>query len=337
MSGKKPWLSIIVPAYNAEKYLDDCIASIDLENHRGVQVVLVDDGSNDSTPRICDRLAREYENLTVIHRENGGSPSARNAGCTCAEGDWLWFVDSDDVIAPYALDLLSDVCSSTDADAVQIRFLEFSDGEKPAWPASIPSENPLVLTAKEFLAGIYGGKYGHYVCSFLFRADALLSKDSHIAPMLIRNEYCGWPFREDFSLYEDVVAMEEVVRRARRIDVMPLEAYGYRQVDSSMTHKRSDKAADSGLRAVRELQKYEVPVELAADKVRMELGLLFSAYKLVEDGSESLMLRKAFDTEIRGRAKVLGLFGMGVQRLVRYVLYRTGAMDLIIGWRLRRG
>ena len=105
MSGM-PWLSIIVPAYNAEKYLDDCITSIDPKCHLDVEIILVDDGSTDSTPQICDRLAGEHENLKVIHRENGGLPSARNTGCVRAEGDWVWFVDSDDVIAPYALDVL---------------------------------------------------------------------------------------------------------------------------------------------------------------------------------------------------------------------------------------
>ena len=336
MSGM-PWLSIIVPAYNAEKYLDDCITSIDPKCHLEVEIILVDDGSTDSTPQICDRLAGEHENLKVIHRENGGSPSARNTGCVRAEGDWVWFVDSDDVIAPYALDVLRGACSSTDADAVRIRFLEFTDCEKLVWPASMPSENRVALTSGEFLSGIYGGKYGHHMWSFLLRTDVLLGRNEHIVSERDRNEHRGWPFPEDFSLYEDVVAAEELVRRMRCIDVMLLVAYGYRQVGFSMTHKKSDKAADSGLRAVRELQKYDVPTELTADKARMELGLLFSAYKLIEDGAESMSLKRCFDTEIRRRAKALGLFGMGAKRFVRYVLYRTGAMDLIIGWRLRRG
>lgn len=326
MSGK-PWLSIIVPAYNAEKYLDDCVASINPKQHPDVQVVLVDDGSTDSTPKICDQLADRHKNLMVIHRENGGLPSARNAGCVRADGNWIWFVDSDDMIAPYAIDALRDTCNETEADAVQIRFLEFSDDEKPAWPTSIPPVRTIAFTAAEFLAGIYRGDFGHYMWSFLLRSDALLGRNGHHSR----------PFRENFSLYEDVVSTEDFVRRARRIDVLELEAYGYRQVSSSMTHKKSNKAADSGLRAVLELQKYDAPDELAADKARMELSLLFSAYKLVEDGADSQALKQRFDVEIRQRAKTLGLFGMGVQRLVRYVLYRTGAMDLITEWRLRHG
>ena len=334
---EKPWLSIIIPAYNAERYLCDCVASICLEDNPNVQVILVDDGSTDSTPQICDQLANRYKNLTVIHRENGGLPSARNAGCVRADGNWIWFIDADDVIAPYALETLHSGCSSTEADAIQISFLEFTDGEKPAWPASMPSVNSVALTSEEFLAGVYRGNFGHYTCSFLLRADALLGRNEHVAPTRGRNEHCGWPFREDFSLYEDVVTTEEFVRRAHRIDVLGIEAYGYRQVGSSMTHKKSDKAAYSGLRAVLELQKYDVPAELVADKVRMELGLLFSAYKLLEDGTESKALKERFDDEICKRAKALGLFGMGAQKLIRYLLYKIGAMDLIIGWRLRRG
>lgn len=336
MTGK-PWLSIIVPAYNAEKYLGDCIDSIDLEDHPDVQVILVDDGSTDSTPGVCDRLADIHKNLKAIHRENGGSPSARNAGCECAEGNWIWFVDSDDVIAPYALDALRDICASSQADAVQIRLLEFLDREKPDWPTSIRPKNAASLMPEEFLAGVYRGTYGHHMCSFLLRADALLSKNDRIAVLRSGNEHCGWPLREDFSLYEDVVTSEEFVRRAQRIDTLDFVAYGYRQVGSSLTHKKNNVAADSGLRAVLELQRYDVPASLVADKTRMELGLLFSAYKLVEDGTESKALKRHFNDEIRKCAKGLGLFGMGTQKLIRYALYRTGMMDLIIGWRLRRG
>lgn len=334
---ERPWLSIIVPAYNAEKYLCDCVASICLEDNPNVQVILVDDGSTDSTPQICDQLANRYKNLTVIHRENGGLPSARNAGCARADGNWIWFVDSDDVIAPYALNALHSACSSTEVDAVQISFIEFSNGEKPAWSSSMSLKNPVALTSDEFLAGIYRGDFGHYIPSFLLRADVLLGVDDHIVSMHNGSKRRERPFREDFSLYEDVVSTEEFVRRTHRIEVLKLEAYGYRQVGSSMTHKKSDKAADSGLRAVLELQKYDVPAELMADKARMELGLLFSAYKLLEGGTESKALKERFDDEICKRAKALGLFGMGAQKLIRYLLYRIGAMDLIIGWRLRRG
>lgn len=331
----KPWLSLVVPAYNAERFLEECVASFDLASHPDIEAVLVDDGSTDATPWICDRLASEHENLKVIHRENGGSPSARNAGCVRAEGNWVWFVDSDDMVAPYALDALKRLASSSSRDAIQIQFLRFSDGEKPAWPASMPSENPVALTSEEYLREIYRGRAQHYMCSFLLRTDALLSRNDHAAPERSRNEHAGWPFREDFSLYEDVVSMEEILRRIDGVEVLRGQCYGYRQSAGSMTQRPSDKAADSGLRAVRDLAAHDDAGD-PIGKLCLEISLLFNAYKLIEWGDEvSDSLRNSYRREIERKVKQAGLGRLGFDRLGRYVLLETGMLDLIFKRRYR--
>ena len=334
MSGK-PWLTIVVPAYNVEKYLVECIESIETYSDDGVQVIVVDDGSTDRTPGISDSLALVYENLTVIHRENGGSPSARNAGFEQADGNWVWFVDSDDVISPYALESLRVATASLDCDAVQIQFLRFANGDVPVWPTATSAENAEILTSNDFLRGLYAGKFPHYMWSFLLRSDALRGRNEHTTQERSRNDHHGWPFREDFSLYEDVVSVEELVRKFKTVKILPEKLYGYRQIGSSMTHKRSNSAAESGLRAVSELRNYDVPAEMVCDKQRMELSLLFSAYKLVENNDDAPALKIRFDSEIRSRVKLLGVFRLGSPRLIRYVLYSTGFMDRIIDWRNR--
>ncbi len=331
----RPWLSLVVPAYNAERFLVDCVASFDLGGHPDVEVVVVDDGSTDATPQICDRLASEHGNLKVIHRENGGSPSARNVGCVRVEGDWVWFIDSDDVIAPYALDALKRLASASSHDAVQIQFLRFSDGEKPAWPASTPSENPVALTSEEYLREIYRGRGQHYMCSFLLRTDALLSRNEHAAPERSRNEHSGWPFRENFSLYEDVVSMEEILRRVDGVEVLRGQYYGYRQSAGSMTQRPSDKAADSGLRAVRDLANHDDAGD-PTGKLCLEISLLFNAYKLIEWGTASEALRGSYKREIILRVREVGLSQLGFDRLGRYLLLRTGLLDLIFKRRYRR-
>ncbi len=323
----RPWLSLVVPAYNAERFLEDCVSSFNLAAHPDIEAVLVDDGSTDSTPGICDRLASEHENLKVIHRENGGSPSARNAGCVLAEGNWVWFVDSDDVVAPYAVDALKGLASSSSPAAIQIQFLRFSDGEKPAWPASMPSENPVALSSRDYLREIYRGRGQHYMWSFLLRTDALLSRNDHSATVLSRNEH-GWPFREDFSLYEDVVSMEEILRRIDGVEVLRGQYYGYRQSAGSMTQKPSDKAADSGLRAVRDLAGRDDAGD-PIGKLCLEISLLFNAYKLIEWGTASEALRWSYKREITLRVREVGLARLGLDRLGRYLLLRTGLLDLI--------
>ena len=95
MSGK---VSIIVPVYNVEKYLPKCIESILNQTYTNLEVILIDDGSTDSSGKICDEYARRDGRIKVIHKENGGNSSARNAGLDCCTGDFLAFVDSDDII-----------------------------------------------------------------------------------------------------------------------------------------------------------------------------------------------------------------------------------------------
>lgn len=96
-------VSVIVPVYNVEQYLEECIKSICLQNFYGMEIILVDDGSTDRSGQICDELAQEDSRIHVIHKENGGLSDARNVGIENANGSWLMFVDSDDTIGPNAV------------------------------------------------------------------------------------------------------------------------------------------------------------------------------------------------------------------------------------------
>lgn len=91
-------ISVIVPVYKAEKYLDECVDSIVNQTYQDLEIILVDDGSPDRCPEMCDEWARKDPRIIVIHKENGGASSARNAGLGIANGTYIGFVDSDDCI-----------------------------------------------------------------------------------------------------------------------------------------------------------------------------------------------------------------------------------------------
>ena len=91
-------ISIIVPVYKVEKYLRKCVESIQAQTYCDLEIILVDDGSPDKCPQICDDLARTDRRIKVIHKENGGLSSARNVGLDKATGEYITFVDSDDTI-----------------------------------------------------------------------------------------------------------------------------------------------------------------------------------------------------------------------------------------------
>ena len=102
-----PLVSVIVPVYKVEDYLDDCIKSIVGQSFIDFELILVDDGSPDNCPAMCDAWAEKDKRIKVIHKQNGGVGSARNEGIKLASGEWVWFIDSDDTITQNALEELS--------------------------------------------------------------------------------------------------------------------------------------------------------------------------------------------------------------------------------------
>lgn len=105
---KKPFFSIILPIYNVEKYLDRCLESILDQNFNDIEIILVDDESPDNCPKLCNLWKKKDKRIKVIHKKNGGLGYARNSGLKIAQGQYIWFVDSDDSIAPGALEKIHD-------------------------------------------------------------------------------------------------------------------------------------------------------------------------------------------------------------------------------------
>ena len=102
----KPLISIIIPVYNAEKYLKKCLDSVINQTYKNLEIILVDDGSTDKSPEICDKYAEKDSRIIVLHKENGGVSSSRNAGLDIFKGEYLSFVDSDDYVEPDYIEYL---------------------------------------------------------------------------------------------------------------------------------------------------------------------------------------------------------------------------------------
>ena len=113
---QSPLISIIIPVYNVEKYLDKCVASVVNQTYTNLEIILVDDGSPDNCPAICDQWQAKDSRIKVIRQENGGLSVARNEGLKIATGEFVGFVDSDDWIEPQMYELLLTALLETDAD-----------------------------------------------------------------------------------------------------------------------------------------------------------------------------------------------------------------------------
>lgn len=141
-----PAISVIVPVYNVEAYVEKCLRSVLGQTFRDFEIVAVDDGSRDKSGEICQRLAREDGRIRVVHQENQGLGGARNTGIREAKGQWLLFPDSDDWLEPEALERAYNAAQKHDADMAVFAFQTVNEGGQVlgTFRESLPFDTPLV-------------------------------------------------------------------------------------------------------------------------------------------------------------------------------------------------
>ena len=125
-------ISIIIPIYNVEQYLNKCIESVVNQSYRNLEIILVDDGSPDGCPSICDEWAKKDNRIKVIHKENGGLSDARNYGIEASTGDYLMFLDSDDYIDKNMCYNLLTLIDEYNCDFAMSNLTRFNEGENPS-------------------------------------------------------------------------------------------------------------------------------------------------------------------------------------------------------------
>ena len=126
--------SIIVPIYNVEKYLNECVESLLNQDYKDYEIILVNDGSKDNSALICDKFANKYESIKVIHKVNGGLSDARNAGVSVAKGEYILFVDGDDQIYTNSLGKIKTVIDQSKADIICLELDKFFDNDSKIIP-----------------------------------------------------------------------------------------------------------------------------------------------------------------------------------------------------------
>lgn len=162
-------VSIIVPVYKVEKYLNRCVGSILSQTYKNLEVILVDDGSPDNSGVICDEYAQKDGRIKVIHKQNGGLSSARNAGLEIATGKYVSFVDSDDWLDCKFIETLIDVMVKTESDMSACSFCrtkgDFAKRNKF-------EQNPKIVKDKYF-AIFDENSYAGYACNKLFKREII--------------------------------------------------------------------------------------------------------------------------------------------------------------------
>lgn len=205
---KKPLISIIVPVYNIEEYLPRCIDSILGQSYDNIEVILVDDGSTDRSGKICDEYLKRDNRVVVLHKNNGGSSSARNAGINIANGDYVGFVDSDDYIEETMYEKMVQAILETGCGIVQVARDEIdANGNYMPNVCSMP-DSRIEYSSEEFLRELLLHIGDCSFCTKLLKRDlffehkfpeGVLNEDFHLLVKLLNQgekiislPYCGY-------------------------------------------------------------------------------------------------------------------------------------------------
>lgn len=214
-------VSVIVPVYNCAEYLPACIESILSQTHSDLQLILVDDGSSDGSGAICDRYAASDSRITLVHQENRGVSAARNAGLDRAAGEYLLFVDSDDLLDPRTLEAAVEAFSQPQTDLVSFKTEKFWEDhlEKMPMDTGLFDQDQMLRGILSDFAALGGG----YPWNKMWRLAAFGGDVPR--------------FREDLYFFEDLEWVVRMLLRIRRADLLDFFGYRYRVRPDSVTHK----------------------------------------------------------------------------------------------------
>ncbi len=221
-------ISIIIPVYNVEKYLRQCIECVINQTYKNLEIILVDDGSPDDCPRICDNYGLIDNRIKVIHKENGGLSDARNAGIQMATGQYGFFVDSDDyLLDTRAIERLVDRLIKTRVEVLSFPYIsENEETGKRTIKFQIMDDMPMNLSTKKKQVDFMfkNGVYIASACNKIIRMDLLKRL----------------PF-EKGKVSEDIVWCANLLNVASSFDYINNSFYCYRQRSKSITHSISTK------------------------------------------------------------------------------------------------
>ena len=169
----KPKISIIVPVYNTEKYLRHCLDSILNQSFQDFELLLIDDGSKDRSGKICDEYAEKDKRISVWHQENQGVSVARNVGLEHAQGEWIYFPDSDDIVIENALEIMMKMCVE-DIDYVMCGYEVYDENGNCSY--AIPERQERVISREDALMEMFAPtdyRYQGYLWNKLFKASII--------------------------------------------------------------------------------------------------------------------------------------------------------------------
>lgn len=238
---EKPIISVIVPVYNVENYIERSIKSVVNQkpfSENKVEIIIVDDGSTDSSPKICDRLSKEYAMINVVHKKNGGVANARNEGIKLAGGRYIQFLDPDDELEPEVCEaIISSLKNEPDVLICRYNETDTKTGIKTECNYTLNENAVSSLSHGALLEELISGRlYQWYSWLYVINSDFLKRNN-----LYFKNLRCC----------EDAVWVPEVLYKAKKADYLSLPVYNYYiNRSESLTKKTDEKTYNDKIKAI---------------------------------------------------------------------------------------
>lgn len=311
---EKGLISVIIPIYNCKPYLRACVESVMASDYRNLQIILVDDGSNDGSSDLCDELALGDSRIEVIHKENEGPGPARNAGIDICNGEYVTFIDGDDTITFDMISYMYNIAVKEKCDIVQMGLCVVNEGDNYELNMS---EEYVIISPEQAIHGIYTGCY------------------VNITVKLYERHFFDDGLRFPSILHEDAYLMPRLFYKSRAVAVSEKQGYIYFQRQGSIMHRVDDLARLSALdvsEGLAELFKSWGYLQLADRARRDYFDSLLKWYKRLKKSEHKKEFKTVKSRIIRCKSKELIL----EHRLRRWAVM-FGVLDPVDKYLKKRG
>ncbi len=304
---EQPLISIIIPVYNVEKYLNRCVESAVKQTYANLEIILIDDGSKDKSKEMCDTWMEIDSRIKVIHKENGGLSDARNNGLVATTGEYICFLDSDDWISLDMIEKMYNALKDSKAEISVCRYVGvFLNGEKSYYDKRYQNE---VFDQKSVIKKLLEGKQiSNHACFKLFKSSIL---EQNLFPK--------------GKSYEDIYVMTDLFLKCNKVAYIDEDLYFYYQNDAGITKNTTYKNCYYRHDAV--INSYEKILnaypdlypEVNLSKWYNDVNILYEVEKIKDDKIGAKNLKKIIIKEIKNLPINLPL--QPSEKLLNYTLH----------------
>ena len=221
-------VSIIIPCYNVEKYLEDCLSSVVSQTYNNLEIIVINDGSSDSTPKIVDKFSALDSRIIAIHQENRGVSESRNLGIKKSSGEYICFIDSDDKVLPQYIERMVEYINNEQADIICTSMSFLHGNVQTTNPETLPNKKTEFNSPKQYLISLLNNEMdwmtGISACGKLYRKQCI--------------EEISFPQNR---VCEDAYILYDYLSHSKKTVIIPESLYIYRKCENSISHSITEK------------------------------------------------------------------------------------------------